>query len=92
MDVAAKLAEVTAKDARVGLQMALQAIFGLRAREAMQLRPHIADKNTYLALTVGTKGGRDRVVPIDTPEKRALVDLAKTFAASKLARKSGRRG
>lgn len=51
----------------------------------MQLRPHIADKDTYLALTVGTKGGRDRVIPIDTPEKRALVDLAKTFAASKLA-------
>ena len=85
VDVAAKLAEVAAKDARVGLQMALQAIFGLRAREAMQLRPHVADKGSYLALTVGTKGGRDRVVPIDTPEKRALIDQAKTFAASKLA-------
>ena len=69
----------------MGLQLALQATFGLRAREAMQLRPHIADNKTYLALNVGTKGGRDRVVPIDTPEKRALVDLAKTFAASKLA-------
>lgn len=85
VDVAAKLAEVAQKDARVGLQMALQAIFGLRAREAMQLRPHVADKGSYLALTVGTKGGRDRVVPIDTPEKRALIDRAKTFAASKLA-------
>ena len=85
VDVAAKLAEVAAKDARVGLQMALQAIFGLRAREAMQLRPHVADKGHYLALTVGTKGGRDRVVPIDTPEKRELIDRAKTFAGSKLA-------
>lgn len=85
IDVRAKLAEVAAKDARVGLQMALQAAFGLRAREAMQLRPYVADKGTYLALTVGTKGGRDRVVPIDTPEKRELIDRAKTFAASKLA-------
>jgi integrase len=85
VDVQAKLAEVAEKDARVGLQMALQAIFGLRAREAMQLRPHMADKGPYLALTVGTKGGRDRVVPIDTPEKRELIDKAKTFAASKLA-------
>lgn len=85
VDIAAKLAEVAAKDARVGLQMALQAIFGLRAREAMQLRPHVADKGFYLALTVGTKGGRDRVVPIDTLEKRELIDRAKTFAASKLA-------
>lgn len=85
VDIAGKLAEVAAKDARVGLQMALQATFGLRAREAMQLRPHIADKGPYLALTVGTKGGRDRVVPIDTPDKRELIDRAKTFAASKLA-------
>ena len=85
VDMAGKLAEVAAKDARVGLQMALQATFGLRAREAMQLRPHIADKGAYLALTVGTKGGRDRVVPIDTPDKRELIDRAKTFAASKLA-------
>jgi integrase len=85
VDVKAKIAEVAAKDPRVGLQLALQATFGLRAREAMQFRPHVADKGAYLALTVGTKGGRDRVAPIDTPEKRALVDLAKTFAASRLA-------
>ena len=85
VDIQEKLAEVAAKDARVGLQVALQAIFGLRAREAMQLRPHVADKGVYLALTVGTKGGRDRVVPIDTPEKREWIDRAKTFAASKLA-------
>lgn len=85
VDIEAKIAEVAAKDARVGLQLALQAAFGLRAREAMQLRPHVADKGAYLALTVGTKGGRDRVVPIDTPEKRALIDQAKAFAASKLA-------
>ena len=85
VDIAAKLAEVTAKDARIGLQMALQATFGLRARESMQLRPNVADKGSYLALTVGTKGGRDRVVPIDTPEKRELIEKAKTFAASKLA-------
>ena len=33
VDIAAKIAEVSAKDARVGLQMALQATFGLRARK-----------------------------------------------------------
>lgn len=85
VDIAAKLAEVSVKDARVGLQMALQATFGLRARESMQLRPHVADKGLFLAVTVGTKGGRDRVVPIDTPQKRALLEKAKSFAASKLA-------
>jgi integrase len=40
---------------------------------------------TYLAVNLGTKGGRDRVVPIDTPQKRELIDRAKTFAATKLA-------
>jgi len=85
VDAQAKIAEVTAQDARVGLQLELQAAFGLRAREAMQLRPHVADKGTYLAVNVGTKGGRDRVVPIDTPEKRALIERAKGFAASKMA-------
>jgi integrase len=85
VDAVAKIAEVTAKDARVGLQLELQAAFGLRTRESMQLRPHVADKGAYLAVNVGTKGGRDRVVPIDTPEKRELIDRAKEFAASKLA-------
>ena len=32
VDVAAKIAEMVEKDARVGLQVALQAVFGLRAR------------------------------------------------------------
>ena len=64
IDVRAKVEEVTAKDARVGLQLALQATFGLRARESMQLRPNVADNGSYLALTVGTKGGRDRVIAL----------------------------
>jgi integrase len=85
VDVEAKLQEVAAKDARIGLQLELQRAFGLRAREAMQLRPHVADKGHYLAVNVGTKGGRDRVVPIDSPEKRELLERAKGFASSKMA-------
>lgn len=83
IDVAAKIEQVRDKDARVALQLELQAAFGLRAREAMQLRPYIADKGSYLAVTVGTKGGRDRVAPIDTAEKRALLERAKAFVATR---------
>ena len=83
VDVAAKIEQVRQKDARVALQLELQHAFGLRAREAMQLRPHIADQGTYLSITHGTKGGRDRVEPIRTPEQRALLDLAKTFCATR---------
>lgn len=57
VDVTSKIEEVRQKDERVALQLA----FGLRAREAMQLRPRLADKGTYLSVTHGTKGGRDRV-------------------------------
>jgi hypothetical protein len=57
----------------------------------MQLRPHVAHKATeadgrgYLALNVGTKGGRDRVVPVDTPEKVRLLEQAKALAGGQLA-------
>lgn len=85
IDVTAKLEQVHAKDARVALQLELQRVFGLRSREAMQLQPHRADKGPYLAVNLGTKGGRDRVVPINTPEKRTLIERAKTFAHSKLS-------
>jgi integrase len=82
VDVAAKVEQVRQKDARVALQLQLQLAFGLRAREAMQLRPHLADKGTYLSITHGTKGGRDRVEPIRTAEQRALLERAKTFCAT----------
>lgn len=78
-----KIAQVALIDARVALQLELQHVFGLRARESWQLRPHLADQGVYLAVNLGTKGGRDRVVPIDTPEKRALIDRAKTFTKRK---------
>ena len=83
VDAIAKIEQIRQKDARVALQLELQLAFGLRAREAMQLRPYIADRGTYLSITHGTKGGRDRVEPIRTPEQRALLDRAKTFCPTK---------
>lgn len=79
VDVAAKLADVTRLDPHVAVQLQLQTAFGLRARESMQLRPYLSDKGSYLAVTLGTKGGRDRVVPIDSDEKRAALAAAKAL-------------
>ena len=79
VDPASVLAAVRARDPRIALQLELQQVFGLRVRESLQLQPHLADKGAYLAVNLGTKGGRDRVVLIDTPEKRELIDRAKTF-------------
>jgi integrase len=82
IDVGVKIEQVRQQDERVAVQLQLQLAFGLRAREAMQLRPHLADRGTYLSVTHGTKGGRDRVEPIRTPEQRAILELAKTFCAT----------
>ncbi|MBW4652478.1 MAG: integrase domain-containing protein [Kaiparowitsia implicata GSE-PSE-MK54-09C] len=81
----AKLTVIRALDERVALQVELQAIFGLRVKESVMLRPHLADKGTYLAVSIGTKGGRDRTVPIDTEQKRELLDRVKAFTNKRTA-------
>lgn len=65
-------------DWRVGLQMKLMGAFGLRRKEAVVFKPHMADLGIALRVRDGTKGGRERVVPIETPEQRALLDYAKS--------------
>jgi integrase len=83
VDSAAKIAEVRERDPRVAIQLELAQVFSLRAREAMQLRPHIADKGTHLSVSHGTKGGRDRTVPIVTAAQREVLDRAKALCATK---------
>jgi hypothetical protein len=60
VDVAAKLEEISQKDPRVCLQLRLEPESGLRGKEAMIVRPYLADKGAYLDVSVGTKGGRPR--------------------------------
>ena len=85
VSVTEKLDDLRTLDERVALQVELQLRFGLRVKESIMLRPHLADKGGYLAVSNGTKGGRDRTVPIDTPERRELIDRAKTFADRRTA-------
>jgi integrase len=75
-----KLAEVAKLDKLVALQLALQWVFGLRAKEAWLLHPEFADKGTHLAVNWGAKGGRDRTVPIENPAQRQILDIAKRWA------------
>ena len=55
------------------MQLELQRAFGLRMREAALLKVHAADKGAYLAVNWGTKGGRDRVIPIETDYQRDVL-------------------
>jgi integrase len=72
--------QIQAYDPYVGLQLLIQNAFGLRPKEAYMLRPHESDKGTHLEVERGTKGGRIRRVPIDTDEKRAVLNQAKALA------------
>ncbi len=66
-------------DKCVAIQLELQRAFGLRMKESALLKPHMADKGNYLAVNWGTKGGRDRVVPIQNDYQRDVVARAKLF-------------
>jgi integrase len=93
VDIAAKVAEVTAFDPWVGLQLELCAEFAVRPKEARHFRPHEAvipreaanvrdaaafpECETFVRVSHGTKGGRPRDIPLATASQRALIERLK---------------
>lgn len=68
-------------DSRLAAIIGLAHHFGLRAREALMFRPMIDDVGAYLSITQGTKGGRPRVVPVETEAQREyLSTVVQPFA------------
>ncbi len=82
VDIAAKILEIAEDDPVVAVHLLAMLAFALRAREAWCLCPHLANHKTYLAVNVGTKGDRDRTVPIETEGQRAVLDLLKRYVTS----------
>ena len=94
VDPDALIAAIAAHDVWVGAELRLARAFGLRVKEAVMLQPRVAEKpcgealqpsgeaRSYLEVARGTKGGRARRVPIDTPAKRAALDAAKALLTS----------
>jgi integrase len=86
--------DIAVHDPWVGAQLRLARAFGLRIKEALMIQPRLAecpagdvgDPSGFvggaLEVTRGTKGGRLRRVPIDTPAKRAALDAAKALLRS----------
>jgi hypothetical protein len=65
------------------VQLHLQRYLGLRREEAMKIKPHRADRGTYLMLEASwCKGGRARIVPILTPDARFWLAEAKKLATA----------
>lgn len=77
VDTISKIAAVTEENWRFGKALELQLAFGLRTKESLLLRVHLADKGNVLIVEHGTKGGRTRYIPIETPEQRQLLDELK---------------
>ena len=81
-------------DAWVGAQLRLARAFGLRVKETLMIQPRLAEcaagdamnpsgfSGPHLEVDRGTKGGRARRVPIDTPGKRAALEAAKALVRS----------
>jgi integrase len=89
IDAEKKIAEVSAVDHWVGLQLEICFRFGARPKEARFLRPHSAlvqrdmasprdaiaypEAEEFVRFVCGTKGGRLRDVPLLNAEQRALI-------------------
>jgi len=82
VDPEAKIAEIENDDPAVARVLRLQHAFGLRLQEASLLNPARDTVNaTQLRVVAGTKGGRPRVVPIETEAQRTVLAEAQEYAA-----------
>lgn len=75
-------------DKWTGLYLRIMHAFGLRLKEAIHLRPLVdmASNGKFLSVRDGTKGGRHRVIPIETEYQRQTLSLAVRMAQSKSKR------
>lgn len=80
IDVAQIITRIEKEDPFVGMCMLLMKAFGLRIKEAAAIHPAKSDKGDYLVVHLGTKGGRGRMVPINSEFRRQALDKALAFA------------
>lgn len=97
IDIDARIAAATEMDPYVGAQLRLMYRFGLRAKEAMSVRPHATvvaaaqilerdrrhwpDVPLWITINKGSKGGRIRYVPLITPEQQHVIDHCKALVS-----------
>jgi len=77
-----KIWAVFQADKHVGIQLLLMFTFGMRRQEAFLLRPHEADRGTWLDIERGTKGNRPRSWPLRHEYEREVLELAKELAGT----------
>lgn len=78
----AKIAALAAEiDPYVGMQLQVIEAFGIRREEAIQFRPNQCHEGDQLRIRNGTKGGRERMVPIESDKQRNVVAAAKKIVS-----------
>lgn len=66
------------------VQLHLQRYLGLRREESCKIRPYLADRGDHIWLKSSwCKGGRERLIPITSPEARYWIDEAKKLVDGK---------
>lgn len=74
------LTKVTPVCPMTAMHLRLASLFGCRVQEMLMFRPARAIQGDYIHLEDGTKGGRARMVPIETDEQREWLDVALALA------------
>lgn len=80
-DVTSILEKVSEVCPMTALHLRLARLFGHRVQEFLMFRPVDAIQGDAIHLVEGTKGGRTRIVPIETEEQRKWLDVAVQIAA-----------
>ncbi|SOE87402.1 Integrase [Burkholderia sp. YR290] len=83
VDVEVKLKEAFELDHTMGMLLSMQLAFGLRKKEALCVRPWVSDQRELghaafiLYTRDGTKGGRQRLIPIEFEFQVRVLDYVK---------------
>ncbi|MGJ9418774.1 integrase domain-containing protein [Massilia sp. CMS3.1] len=97
IDIDGVISEICMFDPYVGAAMRLVRAMGLRRKEAVMFRPHACvmsfdatglplhkrKADSYARIKGGSKGGRERFVPLDSVERTAAVEHAQTVVATR---------
>ncbi|MCG3168377.1 MAG: hypothetical protein DPW12_15370 [Rhodocyclaceae bacterium] len=83
VDAEEVIAHARELDERLALILSIERAFGLRMKEAIEMRPAycLAESGKCLEIYEGTKGGRLRRVDIDSDYKREVLEWARRLAA-----------
>ncbi|MCX7177105.1 MAG: integrase domain-containing protein [Proteobacteria bacterium] len=78
IDVPEVIAKAKAMNAVMGILLELQDKFGLRTKESIELSPatNYDRANGLLHVVKGTKGGKPRVIVVETAEQRQVLEAA----------------